>query len=94
MVVDEGVIWGLIPVSRVTRIDPDRWTGLTVGDLMTPIDQVEKLSFQTDIVRALEAVAASDVNELPVVDANVVQGFVGRDALMRFVASRLASESG
>lgn len=94
MVVDEGVIWGLIPVSRVTRIDPDRWTGLTVGDLMTPIDQVEKLSFQTDIVRALEAVAASDVNELPVVDANVVQGFVGRDALMRFVASRLASENG
>lgn len=94
MVVDEGVIWGLIPVSRVTRIDPDRWTGLTVGDLMTPIDQVEKLSFQTDIVRALEAVAASDVNELPVVDANVVQGFVGRDSLMRFVASRLASENG
>ena len=94
MVVDEGVIWGLIPASRVTRIEPDRWSGLTVGDMMTPIDQVEKLSFETDIVRALEAVAASDVNELPVVDANVVQGFVGRDALMRFVASRLASESG
>lgn len=94
MVVDEGVIWGIVPASRVTRIEPDRWTGMTVGDVMTPIDQIEKLSFETEIVRALEAVAAADVNELPVVDANVVQGFVGRDALMRFVASRLASDSG
>lgn len=94
MVVDDGVIWGLIPASRVTRIEPDKWAGMTVGDVMTPIDRVEKLSFETEIVRALEAVAASDVNELPVVDANVVQGFVGRDALMRYVASRLASESG
>lgn len=94
MVVDEGVIYGLIPASRVTRIEPDKWTRQTVGDVMTPIDRVEKLTFETEIVRALEAVAASDVDELPVIDQNVVQGFVGRDALMRFVASRLASESG
>ena len=39
----------------------------------------------------MEAVFASETSELPVVDDNEVQGFVGRDALMRFIASRLAS---
>jgi hypothetical protein len=58
---------------------------------MTPIDRLEKLSYQTEIMRAMEAVFASDTSELPVVDNNEIQGFVGRDALMRFVASRLAA---
>jgi Zn-dependent protease len=91
MVVDEGVLWGLLPASRVMQVDSRQWDTTRVGDMMTPIDKVEKLSFQTDIMRAMEAIYASDMNELPVVDENVVQGFVGRDALLRFVASRLAS---
>jgi Zn-dependent protease len=91
MVVDDGVIWGLLPASRVMQVDSRGGDAVRVGDLMTPIDQIEKLSFQTDIMRAMEAIYASDMNELPVVDNNEIQGFVGRDALLRFVASRLAS---
>lgn len=91
MVVDGGVIWGLLPASRVLRIDARKWDDLSVGDVMTPIDKLEKLSFQTDIMRAMEAVLASETSELPVIDGNEVQGFVGRDALMRFVASRLTA---
>jgi Zn-dependent protease len=91
MVVDNGVIWGLLPASRVLRIDARKWDELSVGDVMTPIDRLEKLSYQTEIMRAMEAVFASDTSELPVVDNNEIQGFVGRDALMRFVASRLAA---
>ena len=91
MVVDGGVIWGLLPASRVLRIDARKWDDLSVGDVMTPIDRLEKLSFQTDIMRAMEAVMASETSELPVIDGNEVQGFVGRDALMRFVASRLTT---
>ena len=91
MVVDGGVLWGLLPASRVMQIDSRQWDTVRVGDMMTPIDKVEKLSFQTDIMRAMEAIYASDMSELPVVDDNVVQGFVGRDALLRFVASRLTS---
>jgi Zn-dependent protease len=91
MVVDGGVIWGLLPASRVLRIDARKWDDLSVGDVMTPIDQLEKLSFQTDIMRAMEAVLASETSELPVIDGNEVQGFVGRDAIMRFVASRLTA---
>lgn len=91
MVVEDGIIWGLLPASRVMQLDSRQWDTVRVGEMMTPIDKVEKLSFQTDIMRALEAIYASDMSELPVVDNNVVQGFVGRDALRRFVASRLAS---
>jgi Zn-dependent protease len=93
MVVDNGVIYGLLPASRVMQIDSRQWDATTVGALMTPIDKVEKLSYQTDIMKAMEAIYASEMNELPVVDENVVQGFVGRDALLRFVASRLATNA-
>jgi Zn-dependent protease len=94
MVVEDGVIWGMLPSSRVLQVDSKVWDSTTVGDVMTPIDKVEKLSFQTEILRALEAMYASDVRELPVVDDNQVQGFVGMDSLLRFVASRMSSEEG
>lgn len=91
MVVENGVIWGLLPTSHVLKVDSRSWETTRVGEVMTPIDQIEKLSYQTDVMRAMETIFASEVNELPVVDGNEVQGFVGRDSLMRFVASRLGS---
>jgi Zn-dependent protease len=94
MVVEEGVIWGMLPASRVMQVDSRQWDTASVGDVMTPIDKVQKLSYQTDIMQAIEAVYASDVAELPVVEENEVQGFVGRDALLRFVASRMAAQNG
>jgi predicted transcriptional regulator len=94
MVVDDGVIWGLMPASAALGADARAWESLTVGDVMTPIDKIEKLSYQTEVLRAMEAIYASNVSELPVIDDNVVQGFVGRDALLRFVASRLALYGG
>jgi len=94
MVVEEGVIWGMLPASRVMQVDSRQWDTASVGDVMTPIDKVQKLSYQTDIMQAIEAVYASDVAELPVIEENEVQGFVGRDALLRFVASRMAAQNG
>jgi len=94
MVVDGGIIWGVVPASRALLADPGEWDTLHVSDLMTPIDKLEKLSYDTEIVRAMEAIYASGANELPVVSDNVVQGFVGRDALLRFVASRVSMDTG
>jgi Zn-dependent protease len=94
MVVDEGIIWGVVAASHLARVDRGRWKATTVGDIMTPIGSLQQLSFRTDIMRALEAMNSSDVGELPVVENNTIQGFVGRDSLLRFVSSRIASENG
>lgn len=94
MVVDDGVIWGVLPVARMLQVDTRLWDSIRAGDVMHPIGRIEKLSLETDIMRALEAIYASDLDKLPVVEENVVQGFVGRDSLLRFVASRMASERG
>jgi Zn-dependent protease len=94
MVVEEGVIWGMLPASRVLRVDSRVWDATRVGEVMTPIDKIEKLTYQTEVLRALEAMYASDVRELPVIEENQVQGFVGMDSLLRFVASRMTSENG
>jgi CBS domain-containing protein len=94
MVVDEGVIYGVVAVSHVGRIPAANWPTSRVEDVMKPIADLEKLSFQTEIFRALEAMTRSDIGELPVVENNAVQGFVGREALLRFVSSRIAAQSG
>jgi Zn-dependent protease len=94
MVVDEGVIYGVVAVSHVGRIPAANWPTSRVEDVMKPIADLEKLSFQTEIFRALEAMTRSEIGELPVVENNAVQGFVGREALLRFVSSRIAAQSG
>jgi Zn-dependent protease len=94
MVVDEGVIYGVVAVSHVGRIPAANWPTSRVEDVMKPIADLEKPSFQTEIFRALEAMTRSDIGELPVVENNAVQGFVGREALLRFVSSRIAAQSG
>ena len=94
MVVDGGVIWGVVAASHLARVERGRWRGSRVSEIMTPIGTLEKLSPGTDIMRALEAMNSSDVGELPVIENDAVQGFVGRDSLLRFVSSRIASENG
>jgi Zn-dependent protease len=94
MVVDEGVIYGLVAVSHVGRIPAAQWPTARVEDVMKPISEFEQLSFQTEIFRALEAMTRSDIGELPVIENNAVQGFVGREALLRFVSSRIAAQNG
>lgn len=91
MVVDDGVIWGIIAASHLGRIDASLWSVTKVDEIMTPISQVEKLSMQTEIMRVIDAMNASEVGELPVIENNAVQGFVGREALLRFVSSRVSS---
>ena len=83
-----------LPASRVLQVDSRTWDATKVGDVMTPIDRIEKLTYETEVLRALEAMYASEVRELPVIDENQVQGFVGMDALLKFVASRMTSENG
>lgn len=94
MVVDDGVIYGLVAFSQAARVDRQRWETTSIGDVMVPIARFETLTFQTDIVRALEAMTRSDIGELPVVENNAVQGFVGRESLVRFVTSRIAAQNG
>jgi Zn-dependent protease len=94
MVVDEGVIYGVVAVSHVGRIPAAQWPVTRVSDVMKPIADLEKLSFKTEIFRALEAMTRSEIGELPVIENNAVQGFVGREALMRFVSSRIAAQNG
>jgi Zn-dependent protease len=91
MVVDEGVIWGIVAASYLNRVDAGLWSVTKVGEVMAPIAKVEKLSMQTEIMSAIELMNASEVGELPVIENNAVQGFVGREALLRFVSSRVAS---
>jgi hypothetical protein len=91
MVVDGEVIWGLVSVSQLGKVDPSLWPITRVGEVMTPIAKVEKLSMETGIMRAIEAMNSSDVAELPVIENNAVQGFVGREALLRFVSSRVTT---
>jgi Zn-dependent protease len=93
MVVADGVIWGLVGGPHLEKVEPAQWNRVVVRDVMTPIGSLEQLSYETDIVRALEAVSRSELGELPVVEGNVVEGFVGIDSLLRFVRSRLATGS-
>jgi Zn-dependent protease/CBS domain-containing protein len=87
---DGGVngLAGLVSIDDVRTVPRDRWTSTRVQDVMTPREQLVTVGPDTPAIDALQQLARSDVNQLPVVQAGRVAGLVRRSDLMRWLELR------
>ncbi|MGM0435187.1 MAG: M50 family metallopeptidase [Pseudomonadota bacterium] len=85
MVVDGEQALGLISLSDTSTIDRDRWPELRVAELMTPIENVVRVTPDTDATEVLATMTEHSLNQLPVMDGERVVGWIDRERLLRTV---------
>ena len=86
----DGQIVGLVSVSDVQRVPPERWTTTPLRAIMTPAASLAVIEPQHSLQEAAARLDARGVNQLPVVRDGALVGMLSRADVGRFL--RLSAE--
>lgn len=81
----DGQFHGLVTLSDLARFPREDWDERKVADAMTPADRLHTVSPSDSLRRALDIIAANNVNQLPVMDGGRLLGFVTRTGIIRIM---------
>jgi CBS domain-containing protein len=88
LVVDEGKLKGLLTVKQIKPVPPKRREIVTIGDIMTPSNQVRIARLQQTADTLYEEMNRWNIDCMPVVEEDIISGVVTRAALMDLVKTR------
>lgn len=88
IVVENGVVEGIITAHEIKEIEPKLRPFKTVSDVMRPIDQLRTVSADTLVADVLETMGREDVNQLPVVSDGRLEGVISRGQVLRYLQTR------
>jgi CBS domain-containing protein len=88
VVEQNGEIIGLVTAHEVKNLERQRWPYTTLYDVMRPLNQIHTVAPSTPVMEALETMGRDDVNQLPVVSGNHLDGIVTRANVIQFLQTR------
>jgi Zn-dependent protease/predicted transcriptional regulator len=88
MVQTDHRVLGLLTPRDVRGVEQSRWSDLTAGDVMRPIEQLRTVTPEMAVSDALDAMVRDDVNQLPVVDRGLLRGIVSRGQILQLLRAR------
>jgi Zn-dependent protease/predicted transcriptional regulator len=88
IVVENGVISGMITANEIKEVEPQLRLHKTVSDAMRPIHQLRTETTNTPVTEALEIMAREDLNQLPVVSDGRLEGVISRGQVLRYLQTR------
>lgn len=85
IVVDQGEIAGLVTPHEVKLIDRAKWPFTTLHDIMRPLADLHSVTPDTLLTAALESMSRYDLNQLPVVSDNHLEGVLSRAQVLSYL---------
>jgi Zn-dependent protease/CBS domain-containing protein len=87
-VASDGRVLGLITLHNIKAVPRDLWNEKTVGETMTPFDDLKRVRPDEELSTVLRLLTENDINQVPVVQDNSIVGMIGRDNLISFIDVR------
>ncbi|MCL5951715.1 MAG: site-2 protease family protein [Chloroflexi bacterium] len=84
-VVDNDRLVGFVCIEDVRKVPREKWDTTTVGEIMTPANQLVVATPGEEASAALNDLALRDVNQLPVVQDGRLVGTLRRRDIMRWL---------
>jgi Zn-dependent protease/predicted transcriptional regulator len=88
VVVEGGRMAGLVTPQEVRTVERSRWPGTHVREVMQPLEKVRSVAPETPVLKAMEVMAREDLNQVPVVSSNHVEGMISRSSILQVLQSR------
>lgn len=85
MVVDKGEITGLVTPHEIKEIDRAKWPYMTLHDIMRPLGELHAVAPDTPLTSALEFMSKYDLNQLPVISNNRLEGVLSRAQVLTYL---------
>lgn len=93
-VVDNGRLAGLVTLEDVRDVSRDAWDRTTVGEIMTPVEDLVTTTPEEEASEALNKLARRDVRQLPVIADGRLVGLLRRSDIIRWLQLHSESEIG
>jgi Zn-dependent protease/predicted transcriptional regulator len=89
IVLASGQPQGIVSRTDVKALPPDRWPGLTVGEIATPMEQVVMATPDLPAIDLLHLFSQHRTHQIPIMDGSLILGAVTRlDLLQALEAAR------
>jgi Zn-dependent protease/predicted transcriptional regulator len=88
VVQQNGQVTGLVTPHEIKELERPRWPYTTLADIMRPLEELHTVTPATPVMEALEAMGRDDVNQLPVVSGNHLDGIITRANVVQFLHTR------
>ena len=85
IVADDGKITGLVTLHEVKQVDRAKWPLITLHDIMRPLKDLHAVGPETPLMSALESMSRYDLNQLPVVSNNHLEGVLSRAHVLSYL---------
>jgi Zn-dependent protease/predicted transcriptional regulator len=92
LVSDNGSLQGIVCLEDVKATPREKWSEVTVSEIMTPREKLEAVSPYDDGKKILNSLTAKDIHQVPVVEGGRVTGIICRSDILRYI--QLRSELG
>jgi len=84
-VVDKGEVTGLVTPHEIKQIDRAKWPFTTLHDIMRPLADLHAVTPDTPLTNALESMSRYDLNQLPVLSGNRLEGVLSRSEVLSYL---------
>ena len=88
LVFDKGQLGGIVCLDDVKAVQKENWATTRVGDIMTPKEKLETVFPEDDGTSVLAKLTAKDVNQVPVVKGERIEGILCRSDVLQFLKLR------
>lgn len=88
LVVENGVLAGLVTPHEIKEVPRDEWDTKTISEVMRPLNDLQTVEPQTPLSEALETITRENVNQLPVVTGNRLAGIISRNHILDVLRTR------
>ena len=85
LVIEGGLVKGIICLHDVKQVPREQWSTTTIGNIMIPQEHLEKVSPRDDANIALNKLTARNIHQVPVVQANKVMGILRRNDILNYL---------
>jgi Zn-dependent protease len=88
VVLDDGTLAGLLTLHEIKAVPRERWSTVTVADVLVPADRLTTVGPDDHLLAALEKLDDARVAQVPVVSGGRLMGMLGRDQILRYIRAR------
>jgi Zn-dependent protease len=85
MVVDKDEVTGLVTPHEIKQVDRPQWPFKTLHDVMRPLDDLQAVTPEASLTSALESMSRYDLNQLPVITHNHLEGVLSRAQVISYL---------
>jgi Zn-dependent protease/CBS domain-containing protein len=88
LVVDRGMLVGLVSQDDVSKLNRELWRRTTLREIMRPLAKVQTITPDTPLNEALERMSRQGTGELLVISSGYLQGVVSRAGILNALEMR------